>query len=138
MSASVAVLRTRPETAVADDGRLMRLVTYDQVPPRDQELAAEAEQDFPEGIKIPTMSVGRNMRHERDLGVADPRDIEIAGDVEAAHVSMGVTMSRRLVIWGDQLIRRGPLRPPQRMRLHSPLMVRAFDATPWGRLFGTS
>src|SRR5688572_5980619 len=38
MSAHVAVLRTRPETVVADYGRLMRLVKYDQVLPRDQEL----------------------------------------------------------------------------------------------------
>ena len=31
--------------------------------------------------------------------------------------------SRSLVIWGDQLIRRGPLRPLKRLLLHSPLMV---------------
>src|SRR5207244_10745786 len=38
MAAHVAVLRTRPETVVADYGRLMRLVKYDQVLPREQEL----------------------------------------------------------------------------------------------------
>jgi len=66
--------------------------------------------------------------------------------------------SRSLVIWGDQLIRRGPLRPLKRLLLHSPLMVwapfasnvyhdllwyptvgrariRAFARTGWGRLF---
>jgi intein/homing endonuclease len=98
------------------------------------------------------------MCHERGLGVADPREIEIVGDPEAARLTMGFTTSRSLVIWGDQLIRRGPLRPLKRLLLHSPLVVwapfasnvyhdwlwyptvgrariRAFAATPWGRLF---
>ena len=46
------------------------------------------------------------MCHERGLGVADPRDIEIVGDEEAARVRLGFQTSRSLVIWGDQLIRR--------------------------------
>jgi uncharacterized protein (DUF362 family) len=98
------------------------------------------------------------MCHERGLGVADPRDIEIVGDVAAAQVNMGFTSRRSLVIWGDQLIRRGPLRPLKRLLLHSPLVgwapfasnvyhdllwyptigrarIRAFQETPWGRLF---
>jgi uncharacterized protein DUF362 len=98
------------------------------------------------------------MCHERGLGVADPRDIEIVGDPEAASVTMGFTTSRSLVIWGDQLIRRGPLRPLKHLLLHSPLVVwapfasnvyhdflwyptigrsriREFSTTPWGRLF---
>ena len=98
------------------------------------------------------------MCHERGLGVADPRDIEIVGDPEAAAVSLGFRTKRSLVIWGDQLIRRGPLRPLKRWLLHSPMVVwapfasnvyhdllwyptvgrariRAFAATPWGRLF---
>jgi uncharacterized protein (DUF362 family) len=98
------------------------------------------------------------MCHERGLGVADPRDIEIVGDVEAAATNMGFQSRRSLVIWGDQLIRRGPLRPLKRLLLHSPLMVwapfasnvyhdllwyptvgrariRGFAATDWGRLF---
>jgi len=37
-TSQVAVLRTRPETVVEDYGRLMRLVKYDQVLPRDQDL----------------------------------------------------------------------------------------------------
>jgi hypothetical protein len=100
------------------------------------------------------------MCHERGLGVADPRDIEIVGDPDAARINMGFKTSRSLVIWGDQLIRRGPLRPLKRLLLHSPLVVwapfasnvyhdllwyptigrariRAFAATPWGRLFET-
>jgi uncharacterized protein (DUF362 family) len=100
------------------------------------------------------------MCHERGLGVADPRQIEIIGDVAAADVRMGFQSRRSLVIWGDQLIRRGPLRPLKRLLLHSPLVVwapfasnvyhdwlwyptigrariRAFSATPWGRLFAS-
>lgn len=100
------------------------------------------------------------MCEERGLGVADPRRIEIVGDEAAAQVNMGFTTRRSLVIWGDQLIRRGPLRPLKRLLLHSPLVVwapfasnvyhdllwyptvgrariRAFAATPWGRLFET-
>jgi uncharacterized protein (DUF362 family) len=98
------------------------------------------------------------MCEERGLGVADPRKIELVGDADAAGISMGFKTSRSLVIWGDQLIRRGPLRPLKRLLLHSPLVVwapfasnvyhdwlwyptvgrariRAFAETPWGRLF---
>jgi uncharacterized protein (DUF362 family) len=98
------------------------------------------------------------MCHERGFGVADPRDIEIVGDAAAAALTMGFKTSRSLVIWGDQLIRRGPLRPLKHLLLHSPLVVwapfasnvyhdvlwyptvgrariGAFSATPWGRLF---
>src|SRR5262249_43837503 len=63
------------------------------------------------------------MCHDRGLGTADPRDIEILGDVEAADVNMGFKTSRSLVIWGDQLIRRGPLRPLKHLLLHTPLVA---------------
>jgi intein/homing endonuclease len=98
------------------------------------------------------------MCHERGLGVADPRDIEILGDAEAASVDMGFRTSRSLVIWGDQLIRRGPLRPLKHLLLHTPLVawapfasnvyhdllwyptigrsrIREFSTTAWGHLF---
>ena len=100
------------------------------------------------------------MCQERGLGVADPKRIEIVGDADAASISMGFKTRRSLVIWGDQLIRRGPLRPLKRLLLHSPLVVwapfasnvyhdllwyptigrariRAFVGTEWGRLFET-
>jgi len=100
------------------------------------------------------------MCQERGLGVADPKKIELVGDADAGNINMGFATSRSLVIWGDQLIRRGPLRPLKRLLLHSPLVVwapfasnvhhdwlwyptvgrkriRAFDATPWGRLFAS-
>ncbi len=98
------------------------------------------------------------MCHERGLGTADLRRIELLGDPEAIDTGFAFRVRRSPVIWGDQLIRRGPLRPLKRLLLHSPLMVwapfasnvyhdllwyptvgrarmRAFRATPWGRLF---
>ena len=97
------------------------------------------------------------MCHDRGLGTADPREIEILGE-DISGVNMGFRTEKSLVIWGDQLIRKGPLRPLKRLLLHSPLMVwapfasnvyhdwlwyptvgrariRAFAGTDWGRLF---
>lgn len=99
------------------------------------------------------------MAHERGLGVADLRDIELVGD-DISGLNLGFSTRKSLVIWGDQLIRRGPLQPLERLLLHSPLMVwapfasnvyhdwmwyptigqsriRAFNRTEWGRLFRT-
>lgn len=98
------------------------------------------------------------MCHERRLGVADPREIEIVGDIDATQTGLRFTTRRSLVIWGDQLIRRGPLRPLKGLLLHSPLVawaplasniyhdlfwyplvgrsrIRAFAGTAWGQLF---
>jgi len=97
------------------------------------------------------------MAHERGLGIADPRDIELVGD-DVSHENFGFHTRRSLVIWGDQMIRRGFLRPLERLLLHSPLMVwapfasnvyhdvfwyptvgrsriRSFMQTEWGQLF---
>lgn len=97
------------------------------------------------------------MAHERGLGVADPREIELVGD-DVSQENFGFQTRRSLVIWGDQMIRRGFLRPLERLLLHSPLMVwapfasnvyhdalwyptigrsriRSFMRTEWGRLF---
>jgi uncharacterized protein (DUF362 family) len=98
------------------------------------------------------------MAHERGLGVADPREIELVGD-DVSGENFGFTTRKSLVIWGDQLIRTGALRPLERVLLHSPLVVwaplasnvyhdliwyptvgrsriRAFMRTEWGELFG--
>ncbi len=95
--------------------------------------------------------------HEKGLGVADPRFIDLAGD-DIEGVSFGFQVSRSLVIWGDQMLRRGPLRFLERLALHSPLVVwaplasniyhdllwyptvgmsriREYRRTKWGRLF---
>jgi uncharacterized protein (DUF362 family) len=97
------------------------------------------------------------MAHERQLGIADPRQIELVGD-DVSGENFGFTTRKSLVIWGDQLIRRGFLRPLERVLLHSPLVVwapfasnvyhdllwyptvgrariRAFRQTAWGQLF---
>ena len=97
------------------------------------------------------------MAHERGLGIADPRDIELVGD-DVSSENFGFETRKSLVIWGDQMIRKGFLRPLERILLHSPLMVwapfasnvyhdfmwyptigqsriREFMGTEWGALF---
>ncbi len=97
------------------------------------------------------------MCHERGLGVADPRGIELAGD-DIADLNLHFEVSRSLVIWGDQMLRKGPLRFLEKIALQSPLVVWApaasnlyhdclwyptvgrsriagFRRTAWGRLF---
>ena len=95
--------------------------------------------------------------HDRGLGVADPRGIDLVGD-DLSKMNLGFKVSRSLVIWGDQMLRKGPLRFLERLALHSPLVVwapmasniyhdclwyptigrariAAFRRTAWGRLF---
>ena len=62
------------------------------------------------------------MCHERGLGVADPRDIEVIG-ADVSGVDFGFHVSRSFVIWGDQMLRKGPLRFLEKAALHSPLVV---------------
>ena len=99
------------------------------------------------------------MAHERRLGVADLKEIEVVGE-DISSVNFGFQTRKSLVIWGDQLIRKGFLRPLERLLLHSPLVVwapiasniyhdifwyptigqsriRKFRQTEWGRLFST-
>jgi uncharacterized protein (DUF362 family) len=97
------------------------------------------------------------MCHEMELGIADPAKIRVVGE-DIGGVNFGFQTRKSLVIWGDQLIRRGPLQPLEKLLLHSPLVVwapfasnlyhdffwypivgqkriRAFMQTEWGRLF---
>jgi uncharacterized protein (DUF362 family) len=97
------------------------------------------------------------MAHERGLGIADPKQIELVGD-DVSTENFGFQTRKSLVIWGDQMIRKGFLRPLERVLLHSPLMVwapfasnvyhdmvwyptigqsriREFMQTEWGQLF---
>ena len=48
------------------------------------------------------------MCHERELGIADPAHIEVQGE-DVSAVNFKFEVSRSFVIWGDQLIRKGPL-----------------------------
>lgn len=97
------------------------------------------------------------MATEMGLGEGRIREIEIVGEnIEA--MNFGFKTSKSLVIWGDQMLRLGPLRFLERLLLHSPLVVwapfasnvyhdymwyptigrqriRAFSKTEWGHLF---
>lgn len=61
------------------------------------------------------------MAHERGLGVGDLREVEIAGE-DITELNFGFKTRRSFVIWGDQMIRKGFLRPFERILLHSPLV----------------
>jgi len=97
------------------------------------------------------------MCHERGLGVADPNEIEILGE-DISEINFHFQTKKSLVIWGDQMLRKGPLRFLEKIALHSPLVVwapaasnfyhdvlwyptvgksiiRKFSTTEWGRLF---
>jgi hypothetical protein len=99
------------------------------------------------------------MAHERGLGTGDLREVDIAGD-DVSGLDLGFKTRRSFVIWGDQMIRKGWLRPFEKLLLHSPLVVwapfasnvyhdflwyptigrsriRKFLKTDWGRLFKT-
>ena len=97
------------------------------------------------------------MCDERGLGCGNPDSIEIIGE-DISNVNFGFTTKRSLVIWGDQMLRKGPLRFLEKPLLHSPLVVwapfasnlyhdylwypiigrsriSAFMKTKWGQLF---
>ncbi len=97
------------------------------------------------------------MCHDRGLGVANPSDIDVVGD-DISGLNLRFEVSRSFVIWGDQMLRKGPLRFLEKIALHSPLVVWApaasnvyhdllwyptvgrakiarFRGTEWGRLF---
>lgn len=97
------------------------------------------------------------MCHERGLGTADLREMDILGE-DIAEINFGFKTKRSFVIWGDQMLRKGPLRFLEKIALHSPLVVwapmasniyhdwfwyptvgksiiRKFSTTEWGRLF---
>ncbi len=97
------------------------------------------------------------MCDEMQLGVGNPDNIEILGE-EISDVNFSFTTKRSLVIWGDQMLRKGFLRFLEKPLLHSPLVVwapfasnlyhdflwyptigkkriREFMKTKWGKLF---
>ena len=70
-----------------------------------------------EPMEIPYL----RMCHERELGVADMKDIEIVGE-SVADVNFGFKVKKSFVIWGDQMLRKGKLRFLEKIALHSPLV----------------
>lgn len=69
-------------------------------------------------MSIPYM----RMCHERGLGCAEFKDIEILGE-DIDEINFHFHTSKSLVIWGDQMLRKGPLRFLEKIALHSPLVV---------------
>jgi uncharacterized protein (DUF362 family) len=99
------------------------------------------------------------MCHDMGLGVGDPDQIEVAGE-DVSDLNFGFEAKKSLVIWGDQMLRKGPMRFLEKVALHSPLVVwapvasnlyhdylwyptigrqriRQFMKTEWGGLFKT-
>jgi hypothetical protein len=97
------------------------------------------------------------MATEMGLGEGRIDDIEIVGD-GIGDMNFGFHSKKSFVIWGDQMLRLGPLRFLEKILLHSPLVVwapcaangyhdymwyptvgkqriREFSRTEWGRLF---
>jgi uncharacterized protein (DUF362 family) len=97
------------------------------------------------------------MCHERKIGIADPQRIEMIGE-DVSGVNFGFRVRRSPVIAGDQMIRRGVLRPLEKLLLRSALSgwapaastvyhdfiwypligmrrVRRFEQTGWGKLW---
>jgi uncharacterized protein (DUF362 family) len=97
------------------------------------------------------------MATERGLGEARMKEIEIIGE-RIDDLNLHFEVKRSLVIWGDQMLRLGPLRFLERAALHSPLVfwapmasniyhdlfwyptvgrakIRKFARTEWGRLW---
>ena len=62
------------------------------------------------------------MCNEMGLGTGDPDNIEILGE-DISDVNFGFTTKRSLVIWGDQMLRKGFLRFLEKPLLHSPLVI---------------
>lgn len=97
------------------------------------------------------------MCDEMGLGIGNADNIEILGE-NLNNVNFGFTTKKSIVIWGDQMLRKGFLRFLEKPLLHSPLAVwapfasnlyhdflwyptigrkriRQFMKTDWGRLF---
>jgi uncharacterized protein (DUF362 family) len=63
------------------------------------------------------------LAHEQGLGIGDPRSIEIAGDVDAAHENWHFHVGKNLVrVAGGDLIWFGPLRRFQKLFFRTPLV----------------
>ncbi|MCJ7508863.1 MAG: DUF362 domain-containing protein [candidate division Zixibacteria bacterium] len=97
------------------------------------------------------------MCYERGLGVGNIPEIEVIGE-DISEVNFNFKVKKSFVIWGDQCLRKGPLRFCEKIALHSPLVfwapfasnlyhdffwyptigrgiINDFKKTEWGRLF---
>lgn len=142
----MVVLKTRPETVVADYG----IAGSDSVA---LDAVAAKLMGF-DPLAIPYLA----LCHEMGLGVADLGRIKVVGD-DVSGVDFGFRSKRSFVIWGDQMIRKGFLRRSERVLLRTkasfwaPLAstvyhdyfwlppvgsrrVRRFKRTEWGPVLG--
>ena len=62
------------------------------------------------------------MAHEMGLGVGNPREIDVFGE-DISEINFQFKAKRSFVIWGDQMIRKGFMRPFEKLLLRSPLFV---------------
>jgi uncharacterized protein (DUF362 family) len=69
------------------------------------------------------------LAHEKGMGVGDPREIEIVGDVEAAQESWGFVQEDTFASRGQKLIYHGALRPLEHLLLRTPLVPWAYAAS---------
>jgi len=99
------------------------------------------------------------LAHERGLGVGDPDQIEVVGK-DIKNICYNCETAKSLVVWGDQLFRKGALKFLEPLLFHTPLFrlcilgsavfhdhvwyptvgrkrIREFNQTRWGRLFQT-
>ncbi len=64
-----------------------------------------------------------NLAHQDGLGIGDPREIEIVGDVDAAQENWNFHVGKNLVrVGGGDLIWFGPLKRFQKLFFHTPLV----------------
>jgi hypothetical protein len=99
------------------------------------------------------------MCDEMGLGIGNPANIDVMGQ-DISGINFGFKTKRSFVIWGDQMLRKGPLRFLETIALHSPLVfwapiasniyhdclwypiigkkiIKKFMKTEWGKLFLT-
>jgi len=62
------------------------------------------------------------MSHEMGLGVGNPGEIEVIGE-DISGINFQFKAKRSFVIWGDQMLRKGFLRPLEKILLHTPLIL---------------
>ena len=62
------------------------------------------------------------MCHDMGLGTGDPDKIEVIGE-DISEINFQFKSKKSIVIWGDQMIRTGFLRPFEKFLLHTPLII---------------
>jgi len=69
------------------------------------------------------------LAHEMGLGVGDPQEIELVGDVEVAEESWGFVQEETFASRGQKAIYHGPLKPFEHLLLRSPIVPWSYAAS---------